>query len=140
MSGYTRLSAYLAFAVAGFRRHSTYRQATVAACVTNSVFGFLRAAVMLAVLAAGGNVIAGYDAPKLMTFVWAGQGLIGTVLLWTPPELAPRLVRELASGRFDALAGRYIHAEHDPVDELEARVDRILAEDLNAIRLRRESD
>ena len=59
---------------------------------------------------------------------------------WTPPELAPRLVRELASGRFDALAGRYIHAEHDPVDELEARVDRILAEDLNAIRLRRESD
>jgi len=59
---------------------------------------------------------------------------------WTPPELAPRLVRELASGRFDALAGRYLHAEHDPVDELEARVDRILAEDLNAIRLRRESD
>ena len=33
---------------------------------------------------------------------------------WTPPELAPRLVRELASGRFDALSGRYIHAEHDP--------------------------
>jgi 3-oxoacyl-[acyl-carrier protein] reductase len=59
---------------------------------------------------------------------------------WTPPQLAPRLVRELASGRFDALAGRYLHAEHDPVDELEARVDRILAEDLNAIRLRRESD
>jgi NAD(P)-dependent dehydrogenase (short-subunit alcohol dehydrogenase family) len=59
---------------------------------------------------------------------------------WTPPELAPRLVRELASGRFDPLAGRYLHAEHDPVDELEARVDRILAEDLNAIRLRRESD
>src|SRR6185436_257773 len=48
MSGRPRLRAYLAFAVAGFRRHSTYRQATVAACVTNSVFGFLRAAVMLA--------------------------------------------------------------------------------------------
>ena len=59
---------------------------------------------------------------------------------WTPPELAPRLVRELASGRFDALAGRYIHAEHDPVDELERRIPRILDEDLNAIRLRRESD
>ena len=57
---------------------------------------------------------------------------------WTPPELAPRLVRELASGRFDVLSGRYIHAEHDPVDELERRIDRILAEDLNAIRLRRE--
>jgi len=57
---------------------------------------------------------------------------------WTPPELAPRLVRELASGRFDRLSGRYIHAEHDPPHELEARIDRILAEDLNAIRLRRE--
>ena len=57
---------------------------------------------------------------------------------WTPPELAPQLVRELASGRFDALAGRYIHAEHDPPDELERRIPRILAEDLNAIRLRRE--
>ena len=58
---------------------------------------------------------------------------------WTPPELAPRLVRELASGRFDALSGRYIHAEHDPPDELEQRIERILAEDLNAIRLRREA-
>ena len=57
---------------------------------------------------------------------------------WTPPELAPRLVLELASGRFDALAGRYLHAEHDPPDVLESRIDRILAEDLNAIRLRRE--
>jgi len=58
---------------------------------------------------------------------------------WTPPELAPRLVLELASGRFDALSGRYIHAEHDPPDVLETRIERILAEDLNAIRLRREN-
>jgi 3-oxoacyl-[acyl-carrier protein] reductase len=56
---------------------------------------------------------------------------------WTPPEAAPRLVRELASGRFDALSGRYLHAEHDPPDELEARIDAILRDDLNAIRLRR---
>ena len=63
----------------------------------------------------------------------------GDDLPWTPPELAPRLVLELASGRFDALAGRYLHAEHDPPDELEQRIDRILAEDLNVLRLRRES-
>jgi 3-oxoacyl-[acyl-carrier protein] reductase len=56
---------------------------------------------------------------------------------WTPPELAPRLVRALASGRLDRLAGRYLHAEHDDVDDLTARVDEILSEDLNAIRLRR---
>jgi len=60
-------------------------------------------------------------------------------LPWTPPELAPRLVAALASGRFDALSGRYLHAEHDPVDELETRIERILADDLNAIRLRRET-
>ena len=37
---------------------------------------------------------------------------------WTPPELAPELVRKLATGRYDALAGRYLHAEHDDVDAL----------------------
>ena len=56
---------------------------------------------------------------------------------WTPPEAAPKLVRALASGRFDALSGRYIHAEHDPPEQLEQRIDEILREDLNAIRLRR---
>jgi 3-oxoacyl-[acyl-carrier protein] reductase len=56
---------------------------------------------------------------------------------WTPPELAPRLVRVLASGRADALAGRYIHAEHDDVEDLIRRADEIVANDLNAIRLRR---
>ena len=56
---------------------------------------------------------------------------------WTPPELAPRLVHALASGRADALAGRYIHAEHDDIEELVRRVDDIEARDLNTIRLQR---
>jgi 3-oxoacyl-[acyl-carrier protein] reductase len=56
---------------------------------------------------------------------------------WTPPELAPRLVRVLASGRADALVGRYLHAEHDDVEDLIGRADEIAANDLNAIRLRR---
>jgi NAD(P)-dependent dehydrogenase (short-subunit alcohol dehydrogenase family) len=56
---------------------------------------------------------------------------------WTPPELAPQLVHVLASGRADALAGRYLHAEHDDVEELIRRADEIAAQDLNAIRLRR---
>jgi NAD(P)-dependent dehydrogenase (short-subunit alcohol dehydrogenase family) len=56
---------------------------------------------------------------------------------WTPPELAPRLVREIASGKLDKLAGRYIHAEHDDPDDLAARADAIVEQDLNAIRLRR---
>jgi 3-oxoacyl-[acyl-carrier protein] reductase len=56
---------------------------------------------------------------------------------WTPPELAPRLVRVLASGRADRLAGRYIHAEHDDIEELIERADEIEQRDLNAIRLQR---
>jgi NAD(P)-dependent dehydrogenase (short-subunit alcohol dehydrogenase family) len=73
-------------------------------------------------------------------------GLVRTALIgdrmgddapWTPPECAPRLVRALASGRFDRLSGRYLHAEHDPPEELEQRIEQILADDLNAIRLRR---
>jgi NAD(P)-dependent dehydrogenase (short-subunit alcohol dehydrogenase family) len=59
---------------------------------------------------------------------------------WTPPECAPRLVRALASGRFDALAGRYLHAEHDPPDQLEQRIDAIVANDANSIRLQRHTN
>jgi 3-oxoacyl-[acyl-carrier protein] reductase len=93
-----------------------------------------------------GEALANRLAGRIPVFV-ISPGLVRTELTarsfsddapWTPPELAPQLVRELASGRFDVLSGRYIHAEHDPPDELEARIDRILAEDLNAIRLRRE--
>ena len=83
--------AYLALAVAGFRRHATYRQAMAAAVVTNSVFGFLRFAVMLAVIDAGTRSVAGYTEPQLATFVWAGQGMIGVVLLWALPEFAERI-------------------------------------------------
>ncbi|HXY81594.1 MAG TPA: SDR family oxidoreductase [Gaiellaceae bacterium] len=56
---------------------------------------------------------------------------------WTPPECAPRLVHALATGEFDALAGRYLHAEHDPPDRLRGRIAEIQADDLNVIRLRR---
>jgi NAD(P)-dependent dehydrogenase (short-subunit alcohol dehydrogenase family) len=58
-------------------------------------------------------------------------------LPWTPPELAPRLVRTLASGRADALAGRYLHAEHDDIQDLVRRADEVERDDLNAIRLHR---
>jgi 3-oxoacyl-[acyl-carrier protein] reductase len=56
---------------------------------------------------------------------------------WTPPELAPRLVRVLASGRAAELRGRYIHAEHDDIEDLIRRADEVVENDLNAIRLQR---
>jgi ABC-2 type transport system permease protein len=83
--------AYLALAAAGFKRYASYREAMVAAVVTNTVFGFLRFAVMLAVLDAGARSVVGYSEPQLATFVWAGQGLIGVVLLWAPLDLAERI-------------------------------------------------
>jgi NAD(P)-dependent dehydrogenase (short-subunit alcohol dehydrogenase family) len=65
------------------------------------------------------------------------EGFFSENAPWTPPELAPQLVRVLASGRADALAGRYLHAEHDDIEDLILRADEIERDDLNAIRLRR---
>jgi ABC-2 type transport system permease protein len=56
----------------------------------NIVFGFLRSYVILATVARVGTA-GGYDASRLMTFVWIGQGLIGTVQLWGAPEYAERI-------------------------------------------------
>ncbi|MFI6265131.1 ABC transporter permease [Micromonospora sp. NPDC051006] len=77
-------------AASGFRRYSTYRQAALAGIVTNSVFGFLRCYLLLAVAGAVGEV-AGYDRAQLATFVWVGQGLLAVVLLWGWTELADRI-------------------------------------------------
>jgi 3-oxoacyl-[acyl-carrier protein] reductase len=92
-----------------------------------------------------GEVLAGQLEPRGIAVFTISPGLVRTELTeqlgddapWTPPELAPRLVRALASGRADRLTGRYIHAEHDDIDDLVARAEEIVREDLNAIRLRR---
>ena len=93
-----------------------------------------------------GETLAGQLRPHGIPVFVISPGLVQTEMTadnfpsdapWTPPELAPRLVRALASGRADALSGRYIHAEHDDIEDLVARADEIVANDLNAIRLRR---
>lgn len=73
---------YFALARAGFRRHATYRIATIAGATTNITFGFLRYYTLLAVAVAAGGSIAGYDGPKLATFVWCSQGVLAVVALW----------------------------------------------------------
>jgi 3-oxoacyl-[acyl-carrier protein] reductase len=91
-----------------------------------------------------GETLAGELEGRIPVFVFS-PGLVRTDLTswasddlpWTPPELAPRLVAALATGRYDALAGRYLHAEHDDIDELLARIDEVRERDLNAIRLQR---
>jgi 3-oxoacyl-[acyl-carrier protein] reductase len=85
-----------------------------------------------------GRIAVFFFSPGLVrTEMTEGMALFAQDVPWTPPELAPELVRKLATGRYDALAGRYLHAEHDDVDELLARVDELRERDLNAIRLRR---
>lgn len=82
---------YAALARSGFRRYATYRQATLAGAVTNSVFGFLRCYAVLAGAAAAGGSAAGYDAPRLATYVWASQGMLATVNVWGVPDFAERI-------------------------------------------------
>jgi 3-oxoacyl-[acyl-carrier protein] reductase len=91
------------------------------------------------------ETLAGQLRDRIPVFVFS-PGLVRTEMTderfgdnapWTPPELAPRLVRDLATGKADRLAGRYIHAEHDDLDDLLARIDEVERDDLNAIRLRR---
>ena len=92
-----------------------------------------------------GEMLANELAGRIPVFFFS-PGLVRTELTagglpddapWTPPELAPELVRKLAGGEYDALAGRYLHAEHDDIDELLGRIDEVRERDLNAIRLRR---
>ncbi|OLR95091.1 hypothetical protein BJP25_08075 [Actinokineospora bangkokensis] len=82
--------AALALIAAGFRRYSTYRQATLAGAFTNTVFGFLRCYLLLSVAAAAGSV-GGYSGPQLVAYVWLGQGMLAVVNSWTPLELADRV-------------------------------------------------
>jgi ABC-2 type transport system permease protein len=87
-----QLGAICALAWAGFRRYATYRQAMAASTFTNTVFGFLRCYVLLAVAASTATgVAAGYDAEQLATYCWASQGLIGVVMLWGWTELGDRI-------------------------------------------------
>ena len=58
---------------------------------TNSVFGFIRASILLAALASAGTAIGGYDAPTAIAFVWWGQALLGTVNLWGFAEVKDRV-------------------------------------------------
>lgn len=90
--GYARplVRAYWELAIRGYRRKAAYRGATIAGVFTNSVFGLLRGAVMLALMKARGT-IGGYDAADALTYVWLGQALIAVVELWGWVELGQRV-------------------------------------------------
>jgi ABC-2 type transport system permease protein len=83
--------SWLAFFVAGWRRYSAYRAATLAGAVTNTVFGVVKASITVAAVGSAGGAIAGYDARAASTYSWLVQGLIATVALFGWDELAQRV-------------------------------------------------
>lgn len=73
-----------------FLRTSTYRAATAAGVFTNTVFGFLRVYVLLAVIEARPG-LAGYDAAGIATYTFVTQGLLATVYSFGADEIAERV-------------------------------------------------
>ncbi len=65
----------------GYSRFATYRAATIAGVFTNTVFGFLRAYVLVAVFASRED-IGGYNLQDALTYVFVGQAMLMTIYLW----------------------------------------------------------
>jgi ABC-2 type transport system permease protein len=63
------------------QRQLAYRTENLAGLVTNSFFGYLRAAFLLAVFQVTNN-LAGYDAEAAVTYAWITQAMIMIVALW----------------------------------------------------------
>lgn len=72
------------------RRMTTYRGATFAGVVTNTVFGFILAYVMLAVFSQRPE-IGGFDAVDAVTFVFVTQAMLMTVGVFGDTEMAERV-------------------------------------------------
>jgi ABC-2 type transport system permease protein len=85
------LRPYLRLFVAGFRRQSTYRLATLGGLVANTTFGLLKAALLLAAVSSAGGELSGYDAGTMSAYIWISQGLLGSVNLFGRTEMAERI-------------------------------------------------
>jgi ABC-2 type transport system permease protein len=84
---------YLSVATRAFRRYSTYTAATLAGIFTNCVFGVILCYVYLALWDAKPDA-GGYDATDAVTYVWLGQAMLMTVMVWgggATGELAERI-------------------------------------------------
>ncbi|MGK8520108.1 ABC transporter permease [Nocardia asteroides] len=68
---------------AGFRRQWRYKLAMFAGLCTNCVFGFVRAAVLVAAVDAAGD-FGGYDRGSIGAYVWLSQGLLGAMQFMGP--------------------------------------------------------
>ena len=81
---------YREIARRSFRRSATYRGATLAGIFTNTVFGFIKAYVLIALFSAG-PIIGGYDLADALTYSFVAQGLVATVAIWGWFEIEDRI-------------------------------------------------
>ncbi|MEV6218844.1 ABC-2 family transporter protein [Nocardia sp. NPDC051833] len=82
---------YWKLARAGFKRQAQYKLAMFAGLFTNCVFGFVRAAVMVAAVRAAGD-FGGYDEGTIGAYVWLSQALLGATQFMGPPiDLVERI-------------------------------------------------
>ncbi len=79
-----------AVAARSYRRQSTYRGATAAGVFTNTVFGFILAYVLLAVMRERPNV-GGFDAIDAVTFTFVTQGMLMVVGVFGSMDIADRI-------------------------------------------------
>lgn len=77
--------------VAGIRQQATYRLAMVGGLIANATFGFLKTAILSATVVAGGGMVGGYDGAMMATYVWVGQGMLGSLNLNGRLDLADRI-------------------------------------------------
>lgn len=77
-------------AMRSYRRQSTYRGATAAGVFTNTVFGFILAYVLLAVLRER-PAINGFDAVDAVTFTFVMQGMLMVIGIFGTKEIADRV-------------------------------------------------
>ncbi|MEM9135033.1 MAG: ABC-2 family transporter protein [Actinomycetota bacterium] len=78
-------------ALRSFRRAGSYRMATAAGVFVNTVFGYLKAYVLIAVAVANGGSVAGWTLQEVATFAFVGQGFLAAIGAFGDPELADRV-------------------------------------------------
>jgi ABC-2 type transport system permease protein len=82
---------YATAARLSFRRYMSYRSSFIAGAFTNTVFGFIRAAILLALWSQKPE-IAGYDAADAVTYTFLTQALITPLALFSgTTELSQRI-------------------------------------------------
>lgn len=74
----------------GFRRHTAYPLGSLTESLTNTVFGFMRAYVLLALWDVRPS-LGGYEAADAVTFCFITQALIGPVQIFGGMDLTERI-------------------------------------------------